>query len=1239
MGMTLKKSVLAVALAMATALAVADSPASGLAAGPERAVLASHMSGQSVTLITGDRVILTRSAHGRDAVAVDPGPGRDSLLFQHHRDGAGHVVVIPEDVRAPLAAGRLDRRLFDVTALAEQGFDDAHSRDVQLLVSFTAGRSAPAAVRTSGARISRDLPRLRMSAVTEPKRRAGEFWRTVRGAQPDAPTLAPGVAKVWLNARVAASLDQSVPQIGAPEVWRDGLRGDGVTVAVLDSGYDATHPDLVGAVDDARGFTDAGGQDVTDQTGHGTHVASIIAGRGTASGGRYTGTAPGAKLLVGKVLGDDGHGFEDWIIAGMQWAVDRHARVVNMSLGGPPTDGTDPLSEAINQLSRESGTLFVVAAGNDGTAGSVGTPGAADAALTVGSVTKTDDISAFSSQGPRVGDDAVKPDVTAPGSDIVAARAAGTPDGDRAPVNDHYARLSGTSMAAPHVAGAAALLAAKHPDWRADRLKTALMTTARPATGHSVYAQGAGRIDVGAAARQPISTDVGSLSFGRFSWPYSAQRSVTKKITFRNDGSEPETLTLGLGTRDSSGAPAPGGVFSVAPASLTVPAGGTATAAVTVDPTDAAPGLFGGALTATSAGGQAVRIVLGASFEVESYHLTLRTLGRDGRPTDLVDLGVLPADPSSPAQYPFPDADGQAVLRLPKGEYAIAGFIATPANDGSAASATAVIQPKFDIGGDTTVTLDARAGQPVEVRVAGEPTARQVLRSDAIAYRLGTTTFEFGAITGGDLPFYAVGARDIEGLDYYTFATWARPDLTLTVSAPEQFELPVRYADTSPRVTGDRTYRVVDAVLGRPEDLTKVDVRGKLVLLRLDDSIAPAEQLDAVVRAGATAALYPQSGIFPLPFFEPTAVPVLATRASSFYRLAALSAADPATVQIHGYAERSPYSYHLAAVEHRGLPAGAVRRFDRTRLATVDTRYRALGEPSQGSARLFDFPRGFPGFVSGLTVDLPMRRLSYYTPGEWFAHFHLDGADAIQASEPVTYRPRDWYHSEWNVPVIGPKLVPVPTGTGADVPAALRSGNTISTVVRGYSDATAGRYGLIASAYDSGTLRLSRNGQEIGEPGRTDRGEWQVPADTATYQLRLDSVRDSPAWPLSTRTSATWTFRSTPTDGALPLLVVSCRVPLDESNTARAGHQEPFTISVARQPMAKPATIDRVRAWSSFDEGRTWQALTVYKAADGWRVTPPSGGRSGDYVSLRVSATDTDGNAVDQTTIRAYRLR
>ena len=164
------------------------------------------------------------------------------------------------------------------------------------------------------------------------------------------------------------------------------------------------------------------------------------------------------------------------MIAGMEWAA-ANADIVNMSINGGPTDGTDPVSQAVDALSASEDVLFVTSAGNYGPGpGTVETPATADSALAVGAVDKSDEMAWFSAEGPRLGGTLVKPEIVAPGVDITAARAEGADIGE--PVGEDYMILSGTSMASPHVAGAAALLLEAHPDWTWDQLKNALVTSA-----------------------------------------------------------------------------------------------------------------------------------------------------------------------------------------------------------------------------------------------------------------------------------------------------------------------------------------------------------------------------------------------------------------------------------------------------------------------------------------------------------------------------------------------------------------------------------------------------------------------------------------------------------------------------------------------------------------------------------------------------------------------------------------
>ncbi|WP_332306766.1 S8 family serine peptidase [Saccharomonospora xinjiangensis] len=672
------------------AQAVPNPPVAGTAAKGE----------QVVTLVTGDKVVLGADRQGGEFV---PAEGREKVGYHQYVEH-GAVYVIPDDAAPLIAEGTLDRRLFNVTALVEAGYHDRARDDLPVLVSYREGGSPGVRARTTadGAAVqTRSLAAIGGAALETAKSETRRFWDSVR------PMLRPGaeIERLWLDAPVKATLAESVPQIGADKAHTGGVTGDGVRVAVLDTGIDADHPDLASAVAEVKDFTGGGSAD--DGHGHGTHVAGTIAGDGTASGGRYRGVAPDAELVVGKVLDDAGFGQESWILAGMEWAAG-NAPVVNMSLGGAPTDGTDPMSMALNRLTEETGALFVVAAGNMGTEMSVGSPGSADAALTVGAVTKDDALAGFSSRGPRVGDHAIKPDVTAPGADIVAARAEGTQLGE--PAGDGYISASGTSMASPHVAGAAALLEQRHAEWDADELKAALMGSALAHPELSAYEQGAGRIDVSAALAQPVLASPPSLSLGVVEWPRTDDKPVRQKVTYTNTSDKPVTLDLKAELSGPDGVQ-PAGMITVEPAQVTVPAGGRADATVTVDTTVGGPdGRYSGAVTAT-VGDTTVRTPVGIEQEVESYDLAVKVLDRDG--TVAEDAYAFMVRHNAPWSIGQNIKSGD-VLRLPKDDYFL--YVTTD-EDYTVPGSTMFVEPTFTVDGDRTVVLDGRDAEPVSVAV------------------------------------------------------------------------------------------------------------------------------------------------------------------------------------------------------------------------------------------------------------------------------------------------------------------------------------------------------------------------------------------------------------------------------------------------------------------------------------------------------------------------------------------
>ncbi|MEB3197755.1 MAG: S8 family serine peptidase [Candidatus Sericytochromatia bacterium] len=275
----------------------------------------------------------------------------------------------------------------------------------------------------------------------------------VEMVEPDAPVRAlfipndPRYTQQW-----------GVIKMAAPAAWDVTLGQGGPLVAVIDTGILATHPDLAGQIAGGKDFVNKD-DDPTDDNGHGTHVAGIVAAIGN-NGVGISGVAPKARLLSVKVLSASGAGSNAGVIEGINYAVAQGAKVINLSLGS----GFKSLAmESAVKAAQAAGCLVVAAAGNDGVS-TTSYPAGFAGVVSVGSTTSADTRSSFSNFGSWV-------TVAAPGSSIQSTYKAG------------YAFLSGTSMAAPHVAGLAALLMAAKPAWSVQTVKQAIETTGDPTSG------------------------------------------------------------------------------------------------------------------------------------------------------------------------------------------------------------------------------------------------------------------------------------------------------------------------------------------------------------------------------------------------------------------------------------------------------------------------------------------------------------------------------------------------------------------------------------------------------------------------------------------------------------------------------------------------------------------------------------------------------------------------------------
>ena len=765
-GVALAGVALAGSLLAALPSQAAPAPATGggidrepLAVESGGAVGGTGATGSTVTLVTGDTVHVTDLDQNRFALRVDAADGAAGVAYSSWTDAAGDLHVVPAQALR-LVPDRLDPRLFNISALVRDSYDDASRPELPILLEFS---GAPVAI--AGTTPGRELPSVGAVAATIDKSGAARLGAALARS---APNFLAGVDKIWLDGPVHASLDESVPQVGAPEVWADGFDGTGVTIAVLDTGIDDTHPDLAGRVVAAENFSDSAV--VTDLHGHGTHVASIAAGNGAVSGGQLSGVAYGADLASGKVLDDTGQGTESSVIAGMEWAATEvGAKIINVSVNSGPSDGTDLVSQAVNALSASHRSLFVVSAGDGGYgyAETVSAPATADAALAVGAVDKSDVLADFTGLGPRIGSFAIKPEIVAPGVAITAARADGSSIGN--PVDDDYTELTGTSMAAPHVSGAAALLLQAHPQLPYEALKAALVTSA-DRLGNTVYEEGGGRLDVAAAVAQPLRTVTSTVDLGVFAYPHDDGETASVEIVLVNTTDADLTVDLAAAAENEDGEAAPAAMLLVEPATTTLAAGEAAAVTVTADPESGPTGLFSGSLRASSDGAELLHVPLGLDKEDESYTLTVEALDRQGG--DDLDGQVLVTEVETgevtEAISVFPGST-TVELRVPVGTYA--AVFQSFQFRGSVTELVDVSAPEFLVDEDTTVVLDGRDALPVTYDV-GEPT--NDLSVNLNSYR--------GTVTGAGGFVASLGASYFESMPAF-----AAPTDPITTGAYEYF--------------------------------------------------------------------------------------------------------------------------------------------------------------------------------------------------------------------------------------------------------------------------------------------------------------------------------------------------------------------------------------------------------------------------------------------------------------------
>ncbi|MFH8250606.1 S8 family serine peptidase [Microbacterium sp. B2969] len=1243
----------AAAVALATIGAAAPATASPPAPPGATPPNAEH----TVTLITGDRVHVTTLAGGKQVVDVDtvtPGAGYRTLTVD------GDLIVLPDGVERYVAADVVDRDLFNVSRLIEFGYDDAHVDATPVILELASGPSTFSAP-VPGMELGVPLESIGGAAAKAEHEDAAATWAALTSGptafDAGGASLGGGVEAIHLDGKVKAMLDSSVPWIHAPEAWAEGYTGAGVTVAVLDTGYDDTHPDLAGRVlPESTSFVPD--EDVAwDPNGHGTHVASTIAGTGAASGGAHHGVADGADLLVGKILDQTGEGQDSWVIAGMEWGA-QHAPIVSMSIGSmTPSDGDDIMDTALDEIAEATGTLFVVAAGNYGAPETIGSPGAAREALTVGSVDDpSGEMSWFTSQGPLTLSGAMKPDIAGPGNDVTAARSADSPgEGD-------YIAMSGTSMATPHVSGAAAIVKQRHPEYTAEQLRAALVSSATD-LGLTPYQAGTGAVNVAAAVDAQVVAS-GSGDFGLVSWGADLA-SIARTVSYTNRGDAEVTVDLATTLHDTTfqgSGDDQASALSLDTPSLTIPAGESRSVTVTADPSAVAAGTQNtGALVASVGGSPVARTALGLIRESERYDLTLTATGFQGEPID-AQVAIFNTDDGG---FDLVAVSGERTLRLPKGHWSVSTFAEIP-RTADALAAVFLGDPEVVLDKARTVALDARTAKQVSVDVGTKNLEQLVRRMD-----MSVAGFENGMLVPtvvDELWAHPQKASNAAEFDFSTRWRLVHERLSVAVGTSKLDTIP--QAGSAP-LDGKLKAPVVAVGAGSAQDFANAKVTGKIAFATASAELTPMQLAANAADAGAAMLIVANSadGEFSSwvgrdDYLTNVPIPVAGISGVEGRALAKLLAKHPENAQAHG----EPYSsevWDLSRYAKDSMPSDLAYRPGK--LARVDTTFYGDKGDVVGELRWDLKPTGKYGFGLAVGTQRGMQRTDWVDPSVgWYQEaFTVDGNWEIR-DIPRTYTAGQRSTAEFFRPIVRPFVA-----EGYYAPA--RYSSSLAINLPSWADGGDVHHtGSMLEIYEpepraTVTTGLYLDGVLVKSVPFSDVNYWETPDGSSDVRVVQTATHDGTILPSSTKTVSEWAFTTTGTaddwsNRFLPMLQASYDIDLDASGRAgvdrKKGASVPLSLEVGHVAGAVGSAAVKKTTLELRTTGGQWVGvpLTLESRDTSGPGDTPEGifaqGRAyvatysaqlkapdaGAWIDLRVTSADEAGNTFTQEIDRAVEI-
>ncbi|MFG2658773.1 S8 family serine peptidase, partial [Streptomyces sp. NPDC048425] len=851
-------------------------------------------------------------------------------------------------------------------------------------------------------------------------------------------------------------------------------------------------------------------------------------------------------------------------------------------------------------------------------------PGAAASALTVAAVDKNDERAPFSSQGPLTRSSALKPDISAPGVDVTAAASQSVPGWTGGP----YRTMSGTSMATPLVAGTAAILKQRHPDWSGQRIKDALMSTSHR-TDETAYEVGTGRVDAAAAVDATVEA-TGSVEAATYKWPNADAKATTRTVTYHNDGDADVTLDLALDTDN--------GAYTLSASSVKVPANGTAEVTLTLDPSKVPAGTtFSGHVLATDTATDTVvaRTGFALSKEAEMYDYTIKLTGRDGEPA--AHTVALHSRDLNDTLYV--DVSGEKTLRLPPGRYTATSYLDVPGDSADSLGQALLIAPEVTLDTDHvtgTADLDATKVRKAYAVPERESETTQTVFGlardyDSATDRDWTTSWQVpfkydsiyltptSKVSDGSMKAFIHWKMRQKGLDA---ETGTGHDITLTSQAGSTFH------------DGIGSLKTVYAGQGAASDYADLDVRGKAVVVDRSGNVTADARAKAAADAGAAMLIVVNNtrGRLYETYPSGAGLTIASVQQGDGARLITEAKSGKGTLNVKQQ-QYPDYNYDLVKKFDGAIPDTSLAyKPDNSDLARVDNSFYAapgtLGfgaryfipawGPGLGGDEYERFARTTTGYVTGGTSDV----------GRWYEQHEGLGAAKGYYERAITasYSAGKRYEDAWFKPVQAPRV--------GDDYTPYQNANTLKWNIGMWSGGDDSHHGTgtgikQTALYRGDTKVAGFNSQQGQAYGMT----------AGSYKLVATGQRTGTAWSTSPQASTTWGFdyKELPGRANLPLLNLTYDVDTDLQGQARAGHRLELGLHSVTYDGTTDATSATLQV--SYDDGKTWHDAKLKRTGDGRWTTVLDAPLNAGSVSLRASAGAPGGLTVEQEVIGAVALK